>query len=220
MSTELELVHEGLPVVEKVAKRVALRLGRFAELDELKSIGRSALVEVARSYDPARSAFASYAAFKLKWAMFDEVRRSTRGHRAAAKLNAVMASERLLDDLDVDPPDSGELPTEEEWEARFGAMLDDQAAALAMGLASPALTEPRDEAKSPEEQTSRAEEAVLLRRALVTLEEPARRLIERHYWGGEQFDAIAEEMGMSKTQACRMHKKAVGVLGKALQPRP
>ena len=220
MSAELELVHEGMAVVDRVAKRVAQRLGRFAELDELRSIGRTALVEVARSYDPARSAFATYAAFKLKWAMFDEVRRGTHGRSAAAKLNAVMAAERMLDDLDTDPPDSGEMPTAEDWEARFSDMLDDQAAALASGLASPGLIELRDQATSPEEQTSRAELGALLRGALETLEEPARQLIERHYYGGERFDAIAEDLGISKSWACRIHKKAIVVLGKALQDSP
>ncbi|MEO7329672.1 MAG: sigma-70 family RNA polymerase sigma factor [Minicystis sp.] len=217
MRAEVELVREGYPVVEKVAKRMAQRLGRFAELDELRSIGRFALVEVARSYDPSKSAFATYAAFKLKWAMFDEVRRATHGRSAAAKLNAVLAAERLLDDLDTDPPDTGEMPSAEDWEARFGEMLDDQAAALASGLASPGLLDLRDEATSPEEQTSRAEQAALLRGALATLEEPARQLIERHYYGGEQFDAIAEELGISKSWASRIHKKAIGELGKALQ---
>lgn len=220
MSAELALVLQGMPVVDQVARRVAQRLGRHAELDELRSIGRSALVEVARSYDPTKSAFPSYAAFKLKWAMFDEVRRGARGRRAAARLNALMASERVLDDLDTEPPDGGELPTDEHWQERFGAMLADQAAALAVGLSSPVEASSEEAAENAEEMLLRAERAKLLRRALATLESPARALIERHYFGGEPFDQLAAELGISKSWASRIHHKALRLLGSALQDPP
>src|SRR3954471_13945250 len=100
MVTEADLVREGLPVVEAVSRRVARRLGGLAELDDLLSIAKIALYDVVRSYDPSRAAFTVYASWKLKWAIFDEVRRQTHGRSAAARLSAVMASERYGEAFD------------------------------------------------------------------------------------------------------------------------
>src|ERR1700738_3642865 len=97
MLAEVDLVHQGLPVVQMVSRRIARRLGGHVQLDDLLGIGNLALVEVARGYDPSRAEFPSYAATRLKWAILDGLRRETHGRSTAARVLAVMASERLAE---------------------------------------------------------------------------------------------------------------------------
>ena len=65
-----------LPLVEKQARRLARRLPAHIELGDLVSAGVLGLMEAMRRFDPARSvAFQSYASFRIRGAMLDELRR-------------------------------------------------------------------------------------------------------------------------------------------------
>jgi RNA polymerase sigma factor for flagellar operon FliA len=214
---EVSRLEEGMAVVDAVAYRLSRRLGSHVELEELRGIGRLALLRIAAAYDPARSTFAAYAAYKLKWAIFDEVRRMTHARSALARLNAVMASERHLEQA-PDPNEALELSAEG-FQSQLTSLLEGQAAALALGLS----TSPEDaisaaeDSGSPEEVMARAEVAASVRGALSTLPARERALVERHYYGGEPFDVIAEDLGISKSWASRLHERAIATLGKALR---
>ena len=217
MLAEADRLREGILIVDAVAYRLARRLGPHVELEELRGIGRFALVRINQSYDPERSAFASYAAHKLKWAMFDEVRRATHSRSAAARLHAVMASERHLEQM-TDPDDTGDMSAEG-FQSRLTGLLEEQAAALALGLSTSRadVMGVGDDSGSPEDVTARAEVAESVRGALSDLPERERALVERHYYGGEAFEAIAEDLGISKSWASRLHERAIATLGKALR---
>ena len=217
MLAEVDRLREGMAVVDAVAYRLARRLGPHVELEELRGIGRLALIGVNRTYDPSRSSFGAYATQKLKWAIFDEVRRSTHARAAAARLNAVMASERHLEQV-TDPDEGGDL-TGEGFQSTLTGLLEAQAAALALGLSTSRadVMGTGDDSGSPEEVTARAEVAASVRGALSELPERERALVERHYYGGEAFEAIAEDLGISKSWASRLHDRAIATLGKALR---
>ena len=44
-----------------------------------------------------------------------------------------------------------------------------------------------------------------------------RALIDRHYFGGEPFDEIAKDIGISKSWASRLHAQAIQKLAAALR---
>jgi RNA polymerase sigma factor FliA len=214
---EVDRIREGMAVVDAVAYRLARRLGPHVELEELRGIGRLALVRVNQTYDPTRSSFAVYAAYKLKWAIFDEIRKMTHSRSAAARLCAVMASERQLEQV-PDPNEAGDL-TAEGFQSKLTGLLEAQAAALAMGLSTSRADAMgvADDSGSPEEVTARAEVAASVRGALSDLPERERALVERHYYNGEAFEAIAEDLGISKSWASRLHDRAIAALGKVLR---
>jgi len=215
MFAERDLVRQGLPVVQAVARRIARRIGAGVNLDDLLGIGHLALLEVARSYDPGRATFTAYAGARLRWAMLDGLRRETHGRSIAARVLAVMASERF--GLGADP-DSDALTTLEQDQAALRAFLDGQAAALAMGLlaVTPEVVVGSSGEESPEEQLLKAQTAKVARTAVEALPERERELIERHYYRGEQFDAIARDLGISKSWASRLHDRAIEAIGQAV----
>jgi len=88
---------------------------------------------VIRSYEPA-AGVRGVRVREAEVALFDEVRRQTHGRSEAARVNAVMASERFSEAFDADVAPRGELPSAEDWQARLAAMLEGHAAALAVGL--------------------------------------------------------------------------------------
>jgi RNA polymerase sigma factor for flagellar operon FliA len=213
---EVDFVAQGLPVVEAVSKKIARRLGGHVPVDDLRGIGNLALLEVARSYDPSRSSFSAYVASRLKWAIFDGLRRETHG-RAAARLRAVMASEHYGDAFAAEPePDAP--TTLEEDQAQLAGLLDGHAAALALGLLAPGgEAPPPDDDRTPEDQLARAELGRAVRGAVRGLPDLERAIIERHYYGGEPFDGIARDLGLSKSWVSRLHGRAIGALARSMR---
>lgn len=212
MGIERELVMVGMPIVQTVARRLARRLVGIVHVDDLIGIGNVALVEIVRSYDPARSPFPSYAASRIKFALLDGLRRENHTRSQAARVMAVIASERYGDGAE---PASDDPTTEQEDRAAFGELLAGHAAAMALGL----LSSPSDTAfaperpETPEDTVARAEATRVARSLLSSLpDERQRELMRRHYFEGQHFDVIARDLGISKSWASRLHDRAIDAL--------
>ena len=212
-------VREGMEVLSAVARSVSRRLGGKVPLDDLRGHGSQALLYVARTFYPRRAKFHSYAALKLKWAIFDGLRRESRG-RIAARANALLASERFGAEADREGegPADASPGTEEGYAARLGGLLAGHAAALAIGLVSrpERLASVADAGENAEERLASEQFKALVRERVRELPVRERALVERHYFGGEQFDAIARDLGISKSWASRIHAQAIAQLRDAL----
>lgn len=205
-------------MLQFVAKQLSRRLGRHIALEDLIALGHPALIEVARTYQPDRAKFATYTALKVKWAILDGVRRETRSRSASARTAAIALSERLKEDDAVVLAESGVPVTEEECQGRLRDLLEGHAAALALGLTTgDAVDAIPDSVDTPEESAARQELRRDIRKAVEALPPRERALIERHYFGGEPFDEIAKDLGVSKSWASRLHTQAIQALAKALR---
>jgi RNA polymerase sigma factor for flagellar operon FliA len=207
------LVREALPVVENVVRWMGRRLGGAVPSEDLRSHAHAALIEAVGSYDPSRSAFSTYVSRKVRWAILDGIKREGRSRSAVSRARAIEASERVSLAYAEEPDDP--CVTEEEHEVQLCRLLDDHATALVIGLVTGGA-ELADARETPEERTSRAQLCAALHRAVDTLPERERQIVERHYFGGEPFDEIAGDLGISKSWASRLHAQAISALGSAL----
>lgn len=73
------------------------------------------------------------------------------------------------------------------------------------------------EPATPDEELERAELLHLTQKALGALSFREQELLRRHYFEGERFDHVAEELGISKSWASRIHTKALGRLARSLR---
>jgi RNA polymerase sigma factor FliA len=213
-------LREGLPILELVARRIERRLRGKIHVDELMAMGRLALVDIARTYDPNRSRYTTYCALKLKWAIYDGVRRETHGRANAARARALRASElygHAMGGVPV-PSEEGMPPSMEAFQERLSTLLSGHAAALAIGLvtARADIERSADLGANPEELAAEAEFSREVKRLIGKLPERERALIERHYYGGERFDEIAKDLGISKSWASRLHAQALETLSKSI----
>jgi RNA polymerase sigma factor for flagellar operon FliA len=217
------LVQRGLPLVEIIARRVHRRLGGRSDLDELRSVCRSALVEIVAAYDPARSPLEAYVARRLMWACYDAVRASRPG-LAAARAAALSASQRYGEELRRAEPEGDRLedaPTEEQAQAKLAKLLEGHAAAMAIALvrAQNDVERAVDPGEGPEERVARAEIEGGLREEVSQLPDRERALVERHYYRDERFEAIADDLGISKAWASRLHAAAISELARRMRVR-
>jgi RNA polymerase sigma factor FliA len=221
----LERYESAVDLVRVVARQVRRSVGPAVGIGELESCGNEGLLDAARRFDPSRQVpFRSYAYMRIRGAVLDGVRaimplprRTWERLRGLEAMNRVSAS--LNDDqIGVAPPDS-EGAADVELAEHLAAM----ATAMTLGiLAKPAkgeLSEPtlRDEAEDPEQAALRAEQKRQLERAISQLPCEEAVLVRQHYLEGRRFDCVAEELGLSKSWASRLHRRAIARLAKMLE---
>lgn len=212
-------IHEGMPVVEMLARQLRRQLGGI-DLDDLRSAGREGLVSAARSFDPSLGVpFRRWANLRVRGAMIDAVR-SQGGlpRRVYNRIRAIEAGDRVSEAAaEEEKPTS----TEKEADARLGTYLAGIATAMAVGLLAEATGPDTDDVRDPtltaEEQLANHELALRVREAVEKQPDAERHLLQRHYFDGITFDEAAKELGLSKSWASRLHARAIESLTRDLK---
>jgi RNA polymerase sigma factor for flagellar operon FliA len=225
-SEELARFESALDLVEAIARRIAREIGASAELEDLLSYGREGLLDAARRFDPSRGVpFRGYATFRVRGAIIDGVRKSSRlPRRTHERLNGLAAasqtSEGVYEDV-LAPPAPGATPADAE--NALSEHLAAMATAVAVGLlATTGFSDegervPVSTEEGPDDALGRAELLVLVRRAIAELPPEEEALVRRHYLEGERFDQVASELGLSKSWASRLHTRAIKRLTQKLR---
>jgi RNA polymerase sigma factor for flagellar operon FliA len=217
---------ENLELVEILARQIIRSLSSVAELDDLLSFGREGLLDAARRFDGSRGVpFRGYANFRVRGAIIDGVRASARlSRRTHERLNGLQAAARVsegaVEDLNAPRPPGGDPAQAEQ---ALGDHLAAMATAMAAGLIAPTAhgedgeRTPVETSDDPEQAVGRAELKQVLRQALSELPKEEAELVRRHYLEGDRFDHVAEELGLSKSWASRLHTRALTRLSKRLR---
>ena len=222
----VERFSSALGLVDIVARQILRTLGGAAELEELLSFGREGLWDAARRFDDSRGVpFRGYANFRVRGAIIDGVRASARlSRRTHERLNGLQAAARIsegaFEDVSVPrPPGSGAAEAELALTDHLAAM----ATAMAAGLIAPTVHGDSgdrtlvDTGANPEQAYGQAELLSLIRSAISELPHEEAELVRRHYLEGARFDHVADELGLSKSWASRLHTRALTRLAKRLR---
>lgn len=222
-----ERFEANLDLVDILARQIGRRIGESLELDDLVSYGREGLLDAARRFEPSRGVpFRAYANFRVRGAIIDGVRTMSRlprrvHERLVALGAAARVSEGVLEDLQVAPP-PGTQPVDAE--RALSDHLRSMATAMAVGLLAHTARDDDGEAipvveagETPEEAMGRAELIHVVTEAIAELPDQEAELVKRHYLNGERFDHVAQELGLSKSWASRLHTRAIGRLAKRLR---
>ncbi len=216
-----ELFESNLSLVDQIASQVIRSVDNRLELDELRSLGMEGLLAAARRYDPDKGVpFRGYATFRVRGAMIDGVRKNgALPRRTHQKLKALEVGTRFAEDS---AEERTTRPPPGQTRADAQAALDDYLARVATAMAVGLLaTTARIEdghvvAVSPDEPAddvlAREQMLELIKSQIDKLPHEERELLRRHYFEGERFDQVADELGMSKSWASRLHTRAVGRL--------
>jgi RNA polymerase sigma factor for flagellar operon FliA len=225
----LERFHAELDLVEIVARQVIRATASTVDIDDLLSAGREGLLAAARRFDPNQeAAFRTYADYRVRGAMLDEIRKmATLPRRAYARLAALEAASAYSE---------GDWQTNARAELGEGdaeRALDDHLAAMAAATAIAVVVDasrgdsgsktsiaPGDD---PEQAFATAELVARVRREIEHLTEEreltadAREIIQRHYFEGQSISQIARELNIDKSWASRQHSRAIARLAERLR---
>lgn len=221
----LERFHSALDLVEIVAHQLRRSMGKSLDLQELMALGREGLLRAAMRFDESREVpFRAYAGYRVRGAMIDGMRQmSYLPRRIHQRAKVLEAANRFSEGLAQDELTGARMGSPADAERILDEHLAGMATAMAVGLvAQPVLGEDGEKdtvarVETPEEAVSSSQMRALLDEHIGALPKEEQELVRRHYFEGERFDHVAEELGLSKSWASRLHSRAIARLAKRLR---
>lgn len=198
-------------LIDRVARRLAMRAGSMQLADELWSSGALGLLEAARRFDKERAIkFETFAEHRIRGAMLDELRnldhlprrlraQTDQVHKARAKLAKSLGREALPEEL----------------AAEVGVSLEELG-----GLEQ--LTQPHVQIgpelrlvsadQSAEERVEQRERLSQLTGAVSGLSERMQTLLSLYYVEELTYREIARMLEVSEARVCQLHAEAIALL--------
>ena len=218
-----KLVLDFLPLVKRIASRLSVALPPSLEGEDLIGCGIVGLLEARERYDPSRGAsFATFAAWRIKGAMIDELRTLTPSPRAQfSRLRQLNAVSECLQQERQREPEQSEIAAALGWSisaveqiwaycnllsiSSLDAMLFTLSGeeSLLAGEAEP-LT-----AETPETAAIKKEQQQLLAAALGQLAEREKLVLSLCYMEELSQKDIAGLLNISTGRVSQLHARAI-----------
>jgi RNA polymerase sigma factor for flagellar operon FliA len=218
------LVTQYIHCVDKVARRLARKLPRHVDVDDLRSAGMLGLIEAAERFDATRGEkFETFAEFRIRGAMLDDLRSrdslSRDMRRVCSELRDATAS--LANQI-------GRAPSEVELASHLGVSVEEVRARQAkltgwsvVGWddAGPAFLEHTadDHAPDPCEVTAQRELFAQMIGHIETLPEKMQQVLALYYCEDLNLKEIGHVLGVTESRVCQIHGEATkrlrGLLG-------
>ena len=202
------LVQQGLPLVRRIAFRMARRLPPNVEADDLISAGTEGLLKAIDNYDPTRTErFESYAESRIRGAILDELRGADAMTRYGRQRATTVA--RTIRQLETE---LGGAPSPEQVADRLGVSLEQYQEWLADIARGPALgrlgeVDP-DDVESPFADPFSAYDEAELRARLATeigrLPERLQQVLALYYQHECTQQEIGRVLGVTESRVCQL----------------
>jgi len=207
------LVARHAPLIDRAARRLAMRTGGAVSPEDLWSAGAMGLLDAAQRFDPGRDVkFESFAERRIRGAMLDEMRRMDHlPRRLRAQVEKVeRARSRATQRL-------GREARPDEVAEELGLPVDEVEALVVLGQPQVALLEDLVSAlPDADDAASHAEAVRALAAGVARLPDRLQLVLSLHYEEGLTYREIAKIIDVSEPRVCQIHAEAVGMLRTAL----
>ena len=209
-----------LELVRALARRIHRRLPAHVELDELIGYGQLGLVEAMQRYRRDSGAtFKTFAYYRIRGAIYDGIEQMVgvpqRLRIAAAK---IAQGERLADETATEIVSAAAASGAAPAEVVPTAVGQTYAATLLRHLQQEVFgAEMIVDDTRPETGVENAEEARLVRQAVLTLPDDQQELLRALYFDAISMGDLAARTGVNKSTISRTHAKALAVLANELR---
>lgn len=208
-------VAEYRPLVVDIASKLRSQLDLRSDLDDLIAFGFTGLLQARNRFDGARGVqFNTFAYYRVRGAIIDGVRKMAwLPRRAHRKLRVAEAVDQLAEETGAQrsaAKGQGSIARSEALRS-VDRVLGKISASFVVSCVGPAKDTP-----DAEEQLLAEEQSRRVRDLVVALPDRERQLVEGFYFHGRRFDEVADELGISKSWASRLHSKALELLKKSL----
>jgi RNA polymerase sigma factor for flagellar operon FliA len=219
-----ELIRQYTPLIKYIASRIAMRLPPNVALDDLVSAGVIGLIDAIDKYDPGRNTqFKTYAEFRIKGAILDELRSLDWVPRSVRKkFHRIEAAYAKLQKHHGRPAQDDEVAAElgiglEEFHrlleaSRSVSLLSlDGAGSLAANLSRDDVVDVLAAAQQedPAEAMGLSELRDEVAKAIESLPPKERHVVSLYYYEELTMKEIGEVMGYTESRISQMHTKAM-----------
>ncbi len=212
-----QLVEQHAPLVKRIALHLAARLPDSVQVDDLIQSGMIGLLEAAQHFDPhAGASFETFAGFRIRGAMLDELRRSDWAPRSVhRKMREVAEMMRQLEQAHGRPVQEVELAQRLEMDLpALRALLADASRCQALPLE--VFDEDGEHARyglpvaddSPSQAYDRGAFAGALAAAIGELPERDQLVLSLYYIEELNLKEIGAVLGVSESRVCQLQGRA------------
>ena len=220
-SEQEALIAEHSELVKRIAYHLIARLPAQTEIEDLLQAGMMGLLEAARNYDASRGAsFSTFAGFRIRGAMLDEVRRHDWTPRSVhRKQRDVSTAIRELEAA------TGRQPTSPEVAEHMGITLDEYHRILrdTAGCSLLSLSESQDEGRparqlasdgsaDPDSILSESQFRDEVIAAIERLPEKEQMVLSLYYERELNLKEIGAVLGVTESRVCQIHGQALARL--------
>ena len=214
-----ELIEEGQGLVRSLALKVFRGIPMSVDLDDLIAYGEVGLAEAARDFDPSKGVqFCTFAYYRVRGAIYDGLAKMTWTSRARYRR---LRYERMADEaLAAEREESTDPRTLEEsgnWFARVTEKLAVVYLASGGDESMEQVAAAEDDCQSPSEAVLHREASERLRQLVNDLDPVERRVIQAVYFEAYTLQDAANQVGISKSWASRLHAKILEQLAQKLR---
>ena len=214
-ATEEKWILESLPMVSRMARKIASYVTKEADMEDLISAGTLGLVRAARAYDPGRDAeFTTYAYIRVRGAIIDELRARTfvpaTVHKQIRQVQK--AYEKMTANLARTPSDAElarEVALSLEQLYRLFQQARKQQFLSIHGLSddSPAMSSltPVDQSPLPDDQLEHKELVTRMTGAIKDLPKRDRILLLLYYERDLSMKEIAQVLEITESRVSQLH---------------
>jgi RNA polymerase sigma factor for flagellar operon FliA len=209
-------IRDALPLVRHIAEELRRRYTLSMPFEDLYALGVTGLVRAMSRFDSSRqTSFTTFAYHRIRGAILDGLRRSDRQYSfdMRNRLRAERRANDLLKKRAADSPADPSASTHEKL-ADLESILSDLATIHIASSATSADAEAMT--PDPDEEAHQRWMARRVQRAIESLPQKERQVVELYYYGDDSFGDIAGKLGMSRPWAYRLHERALVSLRAAL----
>ena len=206
-----QLITEHTDIARRIALKMARRCPDWVAREDLVAAGMLGLIEAADRYDHTRKEpFLSFAEFRIRGAVLDELRRGDLLPRRVRQLaRKVSNAVRELEN-------GGETPTDQRVADALGVSLDHYRSGLAhlvnVGvdpIDDTTSTLQADLRLAPDEQAAHSQLLTRVRAALDKLEARDVTILGLHYIEDLTYQEISKTLGITPSRVCQLLWRAV-----------
>ncbi len=218
-----QTIRDFLPFIKYTASRLLWRLPLQLTIDDLISVGIMGLMDALQKYDNTKGKLRTFAEFRIKGAMLDELRSNEWMPRSVKdRINGIKTAHRELE------KELGRFPEDEEIASALDISLDeyyrtinDANSAVVLRLEDFDVSSTFDEnidileciadpnARNPLSLLEDRKKKEMLAELIDQLSEKERLLLSLYYWEEMTMKEIGRVMKLTEGRVCQMHSRAL-----------
>jgi RNA polymerase sigma factor for flagellar operon FliA len=215
-----------LPLVRRIAHRIARDLPDEVDINDLVSAGCIGLISALGRFDPDRGpSFGTFAEFRIRGAILDELRQlDPLPRRSRRQMQILSQTRRGLTNKLGHPPDDEDMAnhlkmTINEYHMLTGRLIPTFELSLSLmdHIASIARMSESGPHATPDNILQRKELRNRLVKAIQSLPERSRTVISLYYYSRMNYKEIALLFDVTESRICQIHSIAVNQLRKQLE---
>lgn len=217
-----QIVVKYIPLVKYIASRVSLGKNKYMEYEDLVSHGMIGLMDAISKYDKTKGMkFSSYASIRIKGAIIDEIRKCRPISKGAMdKLNSYNEAIEAFQKEHLREPDINEIAKSMDLSISDVSEIENYINYISViSLENVIFSDGEDitvmgiiedkNSPSPEQSYEKEEEIETLSKAIDSLKEKDKTVLNLYYYEGLTLKEIGTVLSVSESRVCQLHSRAI-----------